>query len=345
MQTALLLIGHGSRVAEANDALHRIAALVRQDAGLEIVEVCFREQHAPNIQTGIDRCVARGAQRILLYPYFLYTGAHVLEDLPAEMQLAAERHPGVRMAMGKPLGVHAKLAEIVRERVAEAIAAADWNAPATFTNPQAGDILNPSAIEARSFEIIDAEAGAHGFSAMEWPVVRRIVHTTADFDFLQTTVFSVAAIASGLSALRRGEGIYCDTGMLLAGVNKKNLSRFGGAIHCHIGDPQVAADAAAAGVTRSIFALRQGVADGCGNYLIGNAPTALFELLRLVRAGSVSPSLVVGTPVGFVGAAEAKEALLDSGLPFIACRGRKGGSAIAATILNALMILAEEKGA
>jgi precorrin-8X/cobalt-precorrin-8 methylmutase len=97
-------------------------------------------------------------------------------------------------------------------------------------------------------------------------------------------------------------------------------------------------------VTRSLIATRRGVLDGCGIFLIGNAPTALFELLELVRSGVARPSLVVGVPVGFVGAAESKEALLASDLPFITCRGRKGGSAIAAAILNALMILAEEKG-
>lgn len=126
MKTAILLIGHGSRVPEANDTLHAIAAMVREQTGCGIVEVCFREQHAPNIQKGIDACVARGAGRVLLYPYFLFSGAHVREDLPAEMTEAAMRHPGLQMTLGVPLGVHPKLGEIVSQRIGEAFAAAGW---------------------------------------------------------------------------------------------------------------------------------------------------------------------------------------------------------------------------
>jgi sirohydrochlorin ferrochelatase len=128
MKTAILLIGHGSRVPEANNVLHAIADMVRGQDGHDLVEVCFREQHAPNIQKGIDACVASGAGRVLLYPYFLFAGAHVLEDLPAEMEEAALRHSGLQLAMGEPLGAHPKLGEIVRERIGQAMQAAGWTA-------------------------------------------------------------------------------------------------------------------------------------------------------------------------------------------------------------------------
>lgn len=202
-------------------------------------------------------------------------------------------------------------------------------------------ILNPETIEATSFNIIDAEVGAHDFDAQQWPVVRRIIHTTADFDFARNTCFAPEVIAQAVAALRRGEPILCDTNMVAAGVNKPRLQRFGCELRCHVADAEVAAAAKTEGITRSILATRKGVAEGCGIFLIGNAPTALYELLRLAAAGEAKPSLVVGVPVGFVGAEESKEALFASTLPFITCRGRKGGSAIAATILNALMILAE----
>ena len=126
MKTAILLMGHGSRVAEANDALRAIAEMVRDEMPNSIVEVPFRELHAPNIQAGIDRCVEQGARRILLYPYFLFAGAHVLEDLPDEMHQAAERYPGLELILGQPLGVHPKLGEVVCERVGESLAAAGW---------------------------------------------------------------------------------------------------------------------------------------------------------------------------------------------------------------------------
>lgn len=127
MKTALLIMAHGSRIPEANDAVNQIAARVQRMTQFEIVEVSFREQHLPNIQQGIDACVAKGAQRILLVPYFLYMGAHVLEDLPEELEEAQKRYPGVEMVMGRHLGVHDKLAELVVERVAESLTEHRWH--------------------------------------------------------------------------------------------------------------------------------------------------------------------------------------------------------------------------
>ena len=125
-KTAILLMAHGSRVAEANNAAHEIAAMIRSASAFEIVEVAFREMHPPDIQSAIDRCVAQGAERILLMPYFLFVGAHVREDLPAEMTLAQQRYPLVEFAMGSHLGAHRKLAEIVIERIAEGLTANRW---------------------------------------------------------------------------------------------------------------------------------------------------------------------------------------------------------------------------
>jgi len=127
MKTAILLMAHGSRIPEANDAVHDIAAMVKKMTGYDIVEVSFREQHHPNIQQGIDACVAKGAERVLLIPYFLFIGAHVQEDLPEEMAQARQRHPQVEFAMGSHLGVHRKLAEVVVERIAEGLTATGWH--------------------------------------------------------------------------------------------------------------------------------------------------------------------------------------------------------------------------
>ncbi len=121
MKTAVLLMAHGSRIPEANDAVRDIAAMVKDMTGFAIVEVSFREQHLPNIQQGIDACVARGAERIILMPYFLYMGAHVREDLPEEMAEAKQRYPQVDFVMGNHLGVHRKLAEVVVERISESM--------------------------------------------------------------------------------------------------------------------------------------------------------------------------------------------------------------------------------
>jgi sirohydrochlorin ferrochelatase len=125
-KTAILLMSHGSRIAEANNAAYEIAEMIRAASAFEIVEVAFREMHPPDIQSAIDRCVAQGAGRILLIPYFLFVGAHVREDLPAEMTLAQQRYPQVEFAMGNHLGAHRKLAEIVIERIDEGLTANGW---------------------------------------------------------------------------------------------------------------------------------------------------------------------------------------------------------------------------
>jgi sirohydrochlorin ferrochelatase len=126
MKTAILMMAHGSRISEANDAARQVAHLVQEMTGFEIVEVSFRELHEPDIQQGIDTCVARGAQRILLMPYFLFMGAHVIHDLPEEIEEAQKRHPGLIMEMGAHLGVHRKLAEVECERIDEALDALGW---------------------------------------------------------------------------------------------------------------------------------------------------------------------------------------------------------------------------
>lgn len=206
--------------------------------------------------------------------------------------------------------------------------------------------LRPEEIEAQSFRIIEAEAGAHAWSALQWPVVRRAVHTSADFDYVRTMVFSDGAVTGGIEALRRGRGIVTDTGMALAGINKRLLARFGISASCFVADADVASQAAHEGTTRSIIAMRKAAdTPGTGIFVIGNAPTALFELLRLVREKRVLPELVIAVPVGFVGAEESKEALLREGpgcgIPFITNRGRKGGSNVAAAVVNALLLLAD----
>jgi precorrin-8X/cobalt-precorrin-8 methylmutase len=205
--------------------------------------------------------------------------------------------------------------------------------------------MRPEQIETESFRIIEAEIGEHPWSAIEWPVVRRVIHASADFDYARSMLFSPDAVLSAVAALRRGCGLVTDTTMALAGISKPRLERFGISASCFVADPDVAREAGSQGITRSILAMRKGAADsGNGVFVIGNAPTALFEMVRLIRAG-LRPDLIIGLPVGFVGAAESKEMLLQDaagfGVPFITNRGRKGGSNIAAAVVNALLILAE----
>ena len=206
--------------------------------------------------------------------------------------------------------------------------------------------LSPEEIEAESFRIIEAELGPHDWSPRQWPLVRRAIHTSADFDYAKSMLISEGAIAGGIAALKAGCGIVTDTTMVISGMSKERLTPYGVKVSCYVADPQVAKDAKAQLITRSILAMRKGGRDANnGIFVIGNAPTALFELIRLIREERLAPKLIVALPVGFVGAAESKEALLELAkeyptLPFITNRGRKGGSNVAAAVMNAILIQA-----
>ncbi len=200
----------------------------------------------------------------------------------------------------------------------------------------------PREIEAESFRRIEAQAGAHGLAPEVWAVVRRMIHTTADFDYLAIARVHPQAVAAGVEALRAGRTVVTDTRMLLAGI-KKRLEQLGADALCFIDDPQVAREAARRGITRAAAAMEQALPHlASGIAAIGNAPTALFRLLELIQKGAAPPALIVGLPVGFVGAAEAKEALLHQDIPYISAAGPKGGSAVAAAVINALAIMALE---
>jgi precorrin-8X/cobalt-precorrin-8 methylmutase len=202
-------------------------------------------------------------------------------------------------------------------------------------------ITDPRQIERKSMEIIAELLADRVFPPEAETVIKRIVHTTADPAYASATCFSPDAFAAARKAIQQqGCRIVCDTRMIEAGINKVLLARCGGEIACFVDDGEVAAQAAAEGITRSMAAMRRAVRlFPEGIYVIGNAPTALFELLHLVEGGLARPALVIGVPVGFVGAAESKEALLQAKLPAITVQGHKGGSTVAVAIVNALLKL------
>ena len=200
-------------------------------------------------------------------------------------------------------------------------------------------MTDPAGIESRSFEIIAQELGPIQLDPAQAPIIKRVVHTTADFEYARLLDFHPQAIAAAHSALSSGCGIYTDTRMIIAGANKTRLSALGCSITTLVDDADVAAEAARRSVTRSIVGIEHAAAqDNIKIYAIGNAPTALVRLVELVRSGQAKPALIIGVPVGFVGAAESKELLPELGIPYIAVKGRKGGSPVAAAIINALLL-------
>ena len=205
------------------------------------------------------------------------------------------------------------------------------------------EYVRPDEIEKRSFGIIESELG-HALDPILAPVVMRVIHTTADFEYADTLFFSEGVIERAATLLRQGVPIVGDTNMVKAGVDKTRLAAFGGDIYCFIHDDDVAALAKQQGSTRAKAAIDKAAAMGKPLiFAIGNAPTAILRICDLKEAGQLSPELVIGVPVGFVNVVESKEALMRSGIPNITAQGRKGGSNVAAAICNALLRIAGEK--
>ena len=196
----------------------------------------------------------------------------------------------------------------------------------------------PSEIEARSFEIITEELGERTFPEKEAPIVKRVIHTTADFEYADSLVFSPGAVDKALEALKNGACIVTDTNMGKSGINKRALASLGGEVYCFMADEDVAKKAAASGTTRAVASMDKAAEMGKDCiFAVGNAPTALVRLYELIQEEKIHPKLIIGVPVGFVHVVEAKEMLLKTGLPCIVARGRRGGSNVAAAIVNALL--------
>ncbi len=198
----------------------------------------------------------------------------------------------------------------------------------------------PTEIEKRSFEIIGKELEEMGITIPpeQEPITKRVIHTSADFDYANTMRYSTGGIAKAKELIKNGASIVTDTNMALAGINKKTLAKYGGQVYCFMADEEVAAEAKERQVTRATVSMERAAALGFPViFAIGNAPTALISLYEMMEAGKYTPDFVIGVPVGFVNVVAAKELFLNSNVPYIINEGRKGGSNIAAAIVNAIL--------
>ena len=204
--------------------------------------------------------------------------------------------------------------------------------------------VQPQEIEEKSFQIITEELGEHPFTEEQYPVVQRVIHASADFDLGRSLVFHPDAIRAGIHAIRSGKIVVADVQMVQVGISKNRIEKFGGEVKVYISDPDVMEEAKRLNTTRAIISIRKAVKEAEGGiFAIGNAPTALLELIRLVKEGEAKPGLVIGMPVGFVSAAESKEELAKLDIPFITNMGRKGGSPVTVAALNAISLMAERQ--
>ncbi len=195
----------------------------------------------------------------------------------------------------------------------------------------------PSEIEKRSFEIIEKELEVELDPTLA-PIIKRVIHTTADFSYVDNLCFSENVVEDTLKALREGASIVTDTNMGKSGINKTRLAKYGGSVHCLMADEDVALKAKKENTTRAAISMEKTASmNEDFIYAIGNAPTALIRLYEMIREGKVKPKLIIGVPVGFVNVVEAKELIMSTNVPYIVARGRRGGSNVAAAICNALI--------
>ncbi|MDW7668116.1 MAG: precorrin-8X methylmutase [Bacillota bacterium] len=202
------------------------------------------------------------------------------------------------------------------------------------------NIKIPERIEEKSFEIIEKEMGdwRDKFSILERPIIKRVIHTTADFEYMKLIKFSDGALLKGLELLKKGEKIYCDTSMIVSGINKRKTAKLGIELINLVHDEEVRKNSFKNGTTRSMEAVEKALkVENIKIFVIGNAPTALFKLKELIDKGYEKPELIIGVPVGFVGAEESKKMLEDINVPYITVEGRKGGSTVAVAIINGLL--------
>ncbi|XES78638.1 MAG: sirohydrochlorin nickelochelatase [Candidatus Bathyarchaeia archaeon] len=343
----LVLIGHGSKLPHNRENIEKLAEILRKRGNFEVVDIAFMVRNTPTIAQAIEAIAEKGVKKIVLIPAFLAPGVHTTQEIPEligikneELQLSAK---GIEVIYGEPIGSDERLADILEEKalkvIGEKTPKAD-TAPYGANAPAASKQLYEDSMKLIRPQIADVLAKAPKEQA---PVIERVVHATADPEYAKLLVISDQAVKAGIAAIQTGAKIVTDVKMVKMGINEARVKRFGGKIVTYIDEEEATNVANNEFVTRSVAATRLAVNDGLDGavFLIGNAPTAAFELAEAVKQGKAKPALIVAVPVGYVGAAESKDAVAELPVPYIITKGRKGGSTIAVAIFNALLAMAE----
>ncbi|MCS7095791.1 MAG: sirohydrochlorin nickelochelatase [Candidatus Bathyarchaeota archaeon] len=343
----LILVGHGSRKPQHKESLEKLAEIIRTRSIFKNVETAFMMINKPTIQEAVKLIAQRGVKRIVIIPVFMAAGSHTIEDIPKILGLKNDERitckEGLEIFYGDPIGPDWRIAEIIEEKALKALGYKSNDEPPldSYNLSAASNLFEMSMNRIREIigDFLKCVPVDHA------KIIERVVHATADAEFAKLIVISDGAIEEGISAIKSGAKVVADVKMVKAGVNMVKLRKFGGRVECYVDDERAFRMARESGITRTAAAMRLAINDGLegGIALIGNSPTAAFELVQAVKNGETNPALIIATPVGFIGAAEAKEAVMGLAVPFITVRGPKGGSPVAAAIFNALLALAECK--
>lgn len=318
-QTAVIIISHGSPREEANRSFTSFVSKVGERFGDAPVFPAFFSLSNPTIGDQVEKAEELGAERVVLLPYFLHNGQHVRKDIPEQVEQCRSRHPDLDIELLSPLQGEPGLVDAVAGRLEPWITGAR-------EEPR-----ESSAIERASNNYIERHLDGKGFTDAEREIVRRVIHTTADFSFADTMRFHTDAIERGRRALAEKNPVICDVTMVTAGITRTDSETL-----CAIHDEDVREQASGADTTRAAAAMEKLAPRMEGSIVaIGNAPTALRKLIEM-GGSAPEPAVVVGMPVGFVGADQAKSALAKSDLCYITNLGCRGGSGVAASVVNAL---------
>ena len=325
-KVGVLLISHGSPRDEANNAFSELTNRIASRLNSNNILPTFFSIKRPNIIDQVDKLAEQGIKRIIMMPYFLGNGQHIRADIPAQLEQCNEKYPGIEIEFLPTLQGEPGIEDVLTERLMPYI---NHGTPL----PELG-----SEIAKLSHSLIDRRLSYDKSDDKTKAVVRRIIHATADFSFAESVRIAPDAIEKGCRALDAGCPIICDVNMVKAGMTSVDNE-----ILCEIKSNDVIETAKEKGMTRAAAAMEKLKTRLQGSIVvIGNAPTALFKLMEIAANNGPEPALVIGLPVGFVGARESKLALIDSGLSYITNTNVRGGSPVAAAALNAVAYLRKE---
>lgn len=328
MKKGFLIVAHGSRKSDAN---HHVVGLVDRLSNYfqtEMFEPAFMRLASPTLEDSIRTLASKNIDQLIAYPYFLVKGVHFTKDIPKLIEDVVNKlERKISFKVMDPIGHHPKIIDLIQENLYDEVL--------NQLNPKE---VEPAGIEDKSMELIEKNLNGHKIPDEQKPIIKRVIHTTGDFDFLTNMIFHKDAVSAGLKAILEKKTIYTDVSMVKAGINK----RHGHDVRCVLHDPEIKELAKKEGITISAASIKT-IADKLdGNIVaIGNAPTALITLVDKVKNNGLNPALIVGIPVGFVNAKESKSYLTTiKDIPYITNRGQKGGSTVAVAIINALMKIA-----
>lgn len=315
----IILVAHGSPKKEANNLgefARTVAVFLKKEPGE--VKHAYLQFGSPSIEEAILECIKERAKTIIIHPLFLSSGAHVSSDIPEIIEKFRRDYPDIEINYTKPLGLHEKLIDIIKERIEE-------------LKP-----LKATEIEEKSMEIIERELDFTDVPLEFQPIMKRVIHATADFEYKESLRWHPEAVSSGLRNLREGRDILVDVEMVKAGVSKKYLGK--SRVLCYLDKVENYETTKTAAAIEK--ALRE--EENIGIVAIGNSPTALIKAVEIFNEMKIRDKLLIGMPVGFVKAIESKILLSRQDFPFITNLSRKGGSAATVAVINALLKMKEE---